>query len=222
VGERRAVTGVSPSSPRVWSDEFSVARSLLRYCTADVVSLGFAFPTFSALASIPFSLLMDWLVATGRQVAVVAPAGNEDSAREFWPAADKRVVGVGSTDTSQSSRAQFLIRADGYVQSGSNWGLWLDCAARGQSVSSLFVDWVGTTEDEPASGGSLTFTGWAKWSGTSFAAPKVTAAIAQEIAAGTPALEAFDRVVTSRAGTPVSTPVIPGSRRVPVTNLLLG
>jgi hypothetical protein len=221
VGERRAVTGVS-SSPTVYSDEFAVARSLLRYCTADVVSLGFAFPTFGDVASIPFSLIMDWLVVTGRQVAVVAPAGNENSARSFWPAADKHVVGVGATDSSQSSRAQFLIRDDGFVQSGSNWGTWLDCAARGESVSSLFIDWVGTTEDEPASEGSLTFTGWATWSGTSFSAPKVTAAIAQAIAAGTPALEAFDRVATTRAGTPVSTPAIPGSRRVPLTNLLLG
>jgi hypothetical protein len=107
------------------------------------------------------------------------------------------------------------------VSSGSNWGPWLNCAARGESVSSLFVDWMGTTEDEPASGGSLTFTGWANWSGTSFAAPKVTAAMAQAIVAGTPARDAFAEVVTTHAGTPVSTPAIPGSRRVPLTNLLL-
>jgi hypothetical protein len=220
VGERRAVAGVS-SSPRVYSDEFSVARSLLRYCTADVVSLGFAFPTFGDVSSIPFSLIMNWLQVTGRPVAVVAPAGNENSSRQFWPAAHKYVVGVGATDSTQASRAQFLIRDDGFVSSGSNWGPWLNCAARGESVSSLFVDWMGTTEDEPASGGSLTFTGWANWSGTSFAAPKVTAAIAQAIVAGTPARDAFAEVVTTHAGTPVSTPAIPGSRRVPLTNLLL-
>jgi hypothetical protein len=220
VGERRAIAQVP--SQGLYSDELSVARSLLRYCTADVVSCGFAFPTFGALASIPFTLIMQWIARTGQQVAVVAPAGNENSARPYWPAADPRVVGVGASDPGESLRAQFAVRSDGYVTSGSNWGHWLQCCARGQSVPSLFVDWTGTTEDEQPPMTTLTFTGWASWSGTSFAAPKVTAAIAAAIAGGTPPLSAFAHVVGAYAGPPVSNPPIPGSPPVPLTNLLLG
>jgi hypothetical protein len=220
VGERRAIAQVP--SQALYSDELSVARSLLRYSAADVVSCGFAFPTFGARASIPFTLIMQWIAKTGRQVAVVAPAGNENSARPYWPAADPRVVGVGASDPSESLRAQFAVRSDGYVTSGSNWGRWLKCCARGESVSSLFVDWTGTTEDEQPPRTTLTFTGWASWSGTSFAAPKVTAAIAAAIAGGTPPLSAFAHVVAAYAGAPVSNPPIPGSPPVPLTNLLLG
>jgi hypothetical protein len=222
VGERRAVIRLPAKPPKVWSDELSVARSLLRYCRADVVSCGFAFPTFGDRASIPFSLIMSWLGQLGQQVAVVAPAGNENSARPYWPAADARVIGVGATDPSQSLRAEFQENSKGYVTSGSNWGSWLDCCARGQSVESLFVDWVGKTEDEQAPKATLTFTGWASWSGTSFAAPKVTAAIAQAIAGGTLPLNAFAEVVGSHAGPPVSRPAIPGNPPVALTNLLLG
>jgi subtilisin family serine protease len=222
VGERRAVIRLPAKRAKVYSDELSVARSLLRYCRADVVSCGFAFPTFGDRASIPFSLIMGWLGQLGQQVAVVAPAGNENSARPYWPAADGRVIGVGATDPSQSLRAEFLMNSEGDVTSGSNWGSWLDCCARGQSVSSLFVDWVGTTEDEQPPKTTLTFTGWASWSGTSFAAPKVTAAIAEAIAGGTLPSDAFAQVLASHAGPPVSTPPIPGSPPVALKNLLLG
>jgi hypothetical protein len=58
VGERRAVIRLPAKGAKVYSDELSVARSLLRYCRADVVSCGFAFPTFGDRASIPFSLIM--------------------------------------------------------------------------------------------------------------------------------------------------------------------
>ncbi len=222
VGERRAVIKLPAKTPKLYSDELSVARALLRYSRADVVSCGFAFPTFRDRASIPFSLVMNWLGQIGQQVAVVAPAGNENSARAYWPAADARVIGVGATDPTQSLRAEFLVNSRGYVTSGSNWGSWLDCCARGQSVPSLFVDWVGTTEDEQPPKTTLTFKGWASWSGTSFAAPKVTAAIAQAIAGGTLPLNAFAHVVATHAGPPVSTPPIPGNPPVALTNLLLG
>jgi thermitase len=94
--------------------------------------------------------------------AVVAAAGNEGSAgRPYWPAAfagtslpfADQVVSVAAHDGSQ-------------LCSWSNTGPWLDLAAPGSDIVSTYV----THEDFP--------TGFARWSGTSFAAPFVAAAIA--------------------------------------------
>ncbi len=68
----------------------------------------------------------------------------------------------------------------------SNYGPWVDASAPGVDVLSTFF--------EPAAGYATT--GWARWSGTSFSAPKVAAAIAEEQwrSQGTPA-EARARVL---------------------------
>jgi subtilisin family serine protease len=90
-----------------------------------------------------------------KRTVIVAAAGNYGSCRPFWPAAMRRVVGVGALDSV--TKAWF-----------SNWGPWVDACAPGVDVVSTFF--------EPD--GTFATTGWARWSGTSFAAPKVAAAIA--------------------------------------------
>jgi hypothetical protein len=211
VGERRAIGPISTStSPRtVFADEFAVARSLLRYSTADVVSCGFAFPTLAALPSIPFTLVMGALAYLANQSpasalknvvpAVIAPAGNEyvtaNPASGYWPAAHKDVVGVGATDVTQTHRAVFSKSHNGTVTSGSNWGTWVDCAARGQHVVSTFIDYSGRLEEDPGPGltpgPAARFRGWAQWDGTSFATPKVAAKVADRVSAGAPSRFAF-------------------------------
>ena len=64
----------------------------------------------------------------------------------------------------------------------SNWGEWCDCCTRGEHVYSTFVDWDGPVEGEPITDVEH-FRGWARWDGTSFAAPKVSAEIARQVAA---------------------------------------
>lgn len=92
----------------------------------------------------------------------VAAAGNQSTSRPYFPAALADVVGVGGL--GQADKAWF-----------TNFGGWVDaCAPAIDVVSTFFMPTKGAKLDEP-------FTGWARWSGTSFSAPKVAAAVAQEM-----------------------------------------
>lgn len=111
------------------------------------------------------------LVAGG--TVVVAAAGNLGSPRPFWPAAMPEVIAVGALDGH--GPAPF-----------TNFGPWVDACAPGVDVVSTFFD----ERTESLAGADLpptaanrsplqvTFPGYGRWSGTSFAAPKVAGAIA--------------------------------------------
>lgn len=171
----------------LFASEFSVAHSMLLYGKGDVILCGFAFPTVDNQPSLPIKAALDALTAPGAPrpgIAIVAPAGNSESAIPQWPAAFDDVIGVAATDRRQRARARF-----------SNWGSWLQCCARGESVVSTYIDYSGPMEGEP----DATFTGWARWQGTSFAAPKVAAAIAAAVAAD-PSVEPMDAYQTLITG----------------------
>ena len=158
---------------KLFTTEFSLARSMLRHCNADVLQCGFAFPTLSMYPSTPFAAVMAFLrspAAPRQGIAVVSPAGNESSTSPYWPAAHPDVVGVAASNRRGNARAYF-----------SNWGSWLDCCTRGQYVLSTYIHWFGPLEGEPLTD-LEDFRGWARWDGTSFAAPKVSAAIAELVA----------------------------------------
>jgi subtilisin family serine protease len=120
----------------------------------------------------PPPALEGFLSRQNPESVVVAAAGNNAQGRPFWPAAFKHVIAVGAVDTRKGdpTRAAF-----------SNFGDWVDCCAPGVDVRSTYVtgDW---RLDAPGDDGSIEqFDGWACWSGTSFAAPQVTAAIAAKM-----------------------------------------
>jgi subtilisin family serine protease len=94
---------------------------------------------------------------------VVAAAGNDAVDRPFWPAAMKGVIGVAAHDQGG--------RPAGF----SNHGDWVDASAPGEGVVSTYLDFTGNQEPTDT---KVAFSGWAKWSGTSFAAPIVAGAIA--------------------------------------------
>jgi len=102
---------------------------------------------------------------------VVAAAGNAGLARPFWPAAFKQVVAVGAAENKggQWSRASF-----------SNYGWWVDAAARGVNLQSTFAkDKTKVAQGAtpaPATDPTIKFDGWSLWDGTSFASP-ITAAV---------------------------------------------
>jgi hypothetical protein len=118
---------------------------------------------------------------------VVAAAGNQASDRPFWPAAFKSVIAVGALDGNLP--ACF-----------SDYGWWVSMWAPGVDVVSTFLQWQGPLDPrwsqvpltpkcqqrsqvvDPAA--QLQFPGWAIWSGTSFAAPRVAADLASAIAGG--------------------------------------
>jgi len=104
-----------------------------------------------------------------RQSVVVASAGNDATSRPYYPAALPGVIGVGAL--GQAGRAAF-----------SNFGPWIDACAPGiDVVSTFFCDF---DDHRPGQRGVDRYRGWAAWSGTSFAAPHVGAAIAQELYLG--------------------------------------
>lgn len=95
----------------------------------------------------------------------VAAAGNEQTSRPQFPAALPGVIGVGGL--AASGRAWF-----------TNFGSWVDACAPAVGVVSTFFEQFTETIDGQA---LRRYDGWARWSGTSFAAPKVAALIAQDM-----------------------------------------
>ncbi len=184
--------------------EASVARSLWESRDADVINVGFAFPTLPSIplvgaASDPWPPPPSWsfeiviralLESFGEteRPMIVAPAGNQDCPTPQYPAAFggpdfafPNVVGVASIGPG-GARSPF-----------SNYGPWVSCSAEGEDVVSSFIDnWVGPTEEAEITLAGIAGThpvkdfrsGWALWSGTSFATPKVAGAIAAGTATG--------------------------------------
>jgi thermitase len=120
---------------------------------------------------------------TGHDRVVVAAAGNNgDRVNPFWPAA------FAGTDEAWASQVVAVAAHDGTALcSWSDLGEWVSLAAHGEDVTSTFIQ----HEQFPS--------GWARWSGTSFAAPRVAAALVAGIAAGASAADALRavRVVAS-------------------------
>ena len=103
-----------------------------------------------------------------RGAVVVAAAGNsrqldQTRGRRFWPAALADVVAVGAYEMSQGQPALAGFSNDGQLYAP---GVGL--------VSAYVTGWSDTRGCE--------FQGWARWSGTSFAAPLVAAEIARRVA----------------------------------------
>lgn len=103
----------------------------------------------------PSPLLAESLGRFGKQTVIVVAAGNNGSNRQFWPAALKSCVAVGALEPDGERRAEF-----------SNHGWWVDACAVGAKVCGPFLN------------DGRDFFGYAEWSGTSFAAPRVAGAIA--------------------------------------------
>lgn len=137
-------------------DELELALALVS-CTAPVVNLSlYCYTHFD----VPPLLLTAAIDALPRDTAIIASAGNDNTDRPAWPAAHKRVVAVGATDQAAAQKAEF-----------SNFGWWVDCGAPGVDIRGAYVDGVYELGDD------VRFSGWASWSGTSFSAPQVAAAV---------------------------------------------
>jgi Subtilase family len=193
------IEGLDPAEQSgLYETEAAIAHAMLLHSDTDVIQCGFAFPTLDNYPSLPFAAAMQVLTgpdAPRKGVAVVAPAGNEESASPYWPAALPDVIGVASTDRRGDARARF-----------SNWGHWCDCCARGADVYSTYVHWTGPIDGEPSTDIEH-FIGWARWDGTSFAAPKVSAAIACLLAASEEGIlptQAWDLLVSGATGVHVT------------------
>ena len=151
--------------------------ALFRRVKPHIVNLSLGGYTFHDMAPIA---LVAALPALGRDTVIVAAAGNHSSDRPFYPAAMKGVVSVGAL--SNGTTPAPLITAASFAPaqaSYSNYGPWVDACAVGDWVSSF-----PRYDDPPTPVGNnavlpeRNFQGWARWAGTSFAAPCVAGAIA--------------------------------------------
>jgi Subtilase family len=117
-------------------------------------------------------------------IVFVASAGNEGTCVEQYPAALPEVIGVGALCPTGPAP-------------WSNYGPWVDACAPGTDlVSCFFAHFDGA--HPPINGVDPdNFEQWATWSGTSFAAPVVVAALARDMQTtpGASARPAVDRTI---------------------------
>jgi hypothetical protein len=99
-----------------------------------------------------------------------------------WPAALTGVISVGA------------LGPDGPAFF-TNYGSWVRACAPGVGVTSAFFEWDGSSQPNAAPDSEY-FGGWASWSGTSFSAPIVAAALARAMTTwGITARQAVRRVI---------------------------
>lgn len=176
--------------------EVTVACEMIRAVKegeAQIINLSLGCQTHDDLPPIAIAAALEvigeWERQHGREVLIVAAAGNYGDARPCWPAAFPRVVSV-------AGLAPDLLPAP-----WSSHGFWVTCSTIGQGVRSTYVEGRESPLLVPA---PLDFgaDAWATWSGTSFAAPQITGALARlHEEYGYPLREALDRLLA--AGQPV-------------------
>ncbi|HTJ34197.1 MAG TPA: S8/S53 family peptidase [Dactylosporangium sp.] len=129
--------------------------------------------------------LSTFLSGTGR--VVVAAAGNDGvQDRPFWPAA------FAASGSAWAPQVLAVAAHDGNaICDWSNRGPWVSLVAPGADVVSTFINYPGFTS------------GWAAWSGTSFATPKVVAALVERVAAAGSVQAAADQVRTEASQQPL-------------------
>lgn len=126
----------------------------------DLMPLGLAFE------------LAQWVGDPWNQTVFVCAAGNDGKERPFWPAAAAREV-----EDDERATIVAVAALDEHLEPTdfTNRGTWVSVGTIGTNIWSDYP----RGAFEIASGSLLTFAEGASWSGTSFAAPLVTAEIAR-------------------------------------------
>jgi subtilisin family serine protease len=153
------------------TDELTIATALARlHADVDIVNLSLGGYTVGDRPPLSFARALQALEPEAVIVAAAGNAGLHD--RPFWPAAFPfpDVVAVAALDE------------DGKLAAFSNYGPWVDLARPGVDVLSTFPTHDGPRRADEAGDPDL-YDGFARWSGTSFAAARVTGEIAAAMAA---------------------------------------
>lgn len=80
----------------------------------------------------------------------------------------------------------------------TNYGPWVRACAPGSDVVSIFFDGFDGAGPPEQNYDPDRFDGWARWSGTSFAAPAVVATLARAVGKGTPPHDAVARLIDDK------------------------
>jgi subtilisin family serine protease len=170
------------------ANAWDVANHIVSFGEAGVDVLNLSFVCYTSDGEAPL-VLANAINRLQPGTVVVAAAGNlapdTQSPGPAWPAAFDRVIAVGASDEHGRS-APFSPQAP-----------WVDILSPGTNVTSTFLDGpvrIGTKSTE----GSRTFKGFAAWSGTSFAAARVTGTIAAGVLPGRiSARESLDNLLST-------------------------
>ncbi|HST16410.1 MAG TPA: S8/S53 family peptidase [Gaiellaceae bacterium] len=167
--------------------EASVAREIYKHADADIIVPVFAFSALEGVGNWTFTHVLPQLKETS---IVVCPAGNESSFAPHFPAGLRwpryPVIGVGSLVPGAPSGVPGPELSD-----FTNFGDWVAGYTVGEDVKGLYFNLTTKVEDGPPD--KVAYKGWAKWSGTSFAAPKVAAHLANKaVSAGSARAAAAD------------------------------
>ncbi|WP_199514740.1 S8 family peptidase [Nucisporomicrobium flavum] len=172
-----------------------------------VINASFGAPAVDGVPPLAMQEAVAYISATYPDALIVASAGNDGRDLPLYPAAFPGVKAVGAL-TSDLTPASF-----------SNRGSWVHCSTVGVGIVSTFVE--GLLPPEPRIGTDVHFApdAWATWSGTSFTAPQISAAVAalcgedatltpqaafDQLIAGRPTVNGFGAVVHLLPGTPTS------------------
>jgi hypothetical protein len=151
-------------NPAGYGDELTLASALAGLGKVDIINLSLGYSSQGDVTPLL------WLAfPAGQQVPViVASAGNAGADRPVWPAAYRDVLAVAAVvpDPAASvgaSRAPY-----------SSFGSWVNACAFGERVSTYVTGTMSLPGVNP-----VDFDGWARWDGTSFAAPHVAGTLAK-------------------------------------------
>jgi subtilisin family serine protease len=125
------------------------------------------FPPIALEAALAVIAELDAGKPDEEKTIIVAAAGNCGDTRPFWPAAFPGVVAVAGLNPNMTPSLW------------SSRGFWVTCSTVGQGLHSTYVYGKESPLIDPAETEFLPPDPFAVWSGTSFAAPQVTAAIAR-------------------------------------------
>lgn len=141
--------------------------------------------SFGGYTPVGMAVLADAIAQLRRAGSVVvASAGNDATCEPLFPAAFPGVISVGALDEDDNA-APF-----------TNYGPWVDASTDGVDVVSIFFEgFDGAEPPTPDDVDEDEFEGWAVWSGTSFSAPRVVAALARLIQGGTDPADAVEQLI---------------------------
>lgn len=137
---------------------------------AQILNLSFGMETLDDRPPIALQVALELIdelaTESGREVLVVAAAGNFGRSRPCWPAAFCQVVAVAGL-TQGLAPAQWSSR-----------GQWVDCSTLAEGVWSTYVAGRESPVIDPDPD-VFPPDAWALWTGTSFAAPQIAGAVAR-------------------------------------------